>query len=312
MECDPVEGDPGVGPGKTPGSVYQQQPAAGAVAKLGTTVRVVFYRGNAAVANYVGARQVDACAGLQAAGFTCQAVEGRTAAGTGQQPGIVYQQSPAAGTTLQLGQTVTVTFLSGTNDLPDYRGLAPDAACADAAARGFGCNPVQQLFPSTNRVEAQDQPAGRYPLGSVVTVRYSPWGLAQFSIYQKNDADVWVLRVTGDIPAGYGRQAFVVGTAYLANTQIPAPRFINGFFCTAGNKRCNGLDVNHFYTAATSYGDPLWNGPNPIATFMNCGLGLGHPIYRTWNAGSPRFYKITGDQAAALRADGYEQLGCVW
>ena len=89
---------------------------------------------------------------------------------------------------------------------------------------------------------------------------------------------------------------------------IPGASNIFGFFCTVGGGRCNGLDVNHFYTRATSYGDPLWQGPNHQAVFMSC-TGAGTPIYRTWNAGSPRYYKITSNPGGAA---GTELLGCVW
>jgi beta-lactam-binding protein with PASTA domain len=311
MSCDAVQGDPGVGPGHTPGTVYQQNPAAGTVARVGATVRVVFYSGRSTVGNYIGLTWTDACAQAQAAGFACSGVEGRTAAGSGAQPGTVYQQDPPPGTVADLGQKVTVTYYSGSNDVPNYVGAAADAACGDLRARGFGCNPVAQPYPSVNRVEQQDEPAGRYPLGSVITIHYSPWAPVQYSIYQKNDEDVWALRQTGDVPAGYGRQAFVVGSAYPANTPsppFPEPQNINGFFCTAGGGRCNGLNTNHFYSRATSYGDPQWHGPNPIAIFVACHFG-GRPIYRTWNAGSPTYYKITDTPGGAA---GVELLGCVW
>jgi beta-lactam-binding protein with PASTA domain len=308
MTCDAVQGIPGIGAGHAPGTVYQQNPAPATVVRIGAKVQVVFYSGRSTVGSYAGLSSTDACAQVQSAGFTCVATKGRTAAGTGAQPGTVYQQDPAPGAVADLGREVTVTYYSDSNDLPSYVGAAPDAACGDLQARGFGCNRVEQPYPSVNRVEQQDQPPGQYPLGSTITIHYSPWTPVQFSIYQKNDEDVWALRQTGDVPAGYGRQAFVVGMAYPAGTPIPEPQNINGFFCTAGGGRCEGLNTNHFYTRATSYGNGLFAGPSPAAAFIACRFG-GRPIYRTWNAGSPRLYKITDNPAGAA---GVEALGCVW
>jgi hypothetical protein len=308
MSCVAVEGSPAVGAGKTPGAVYDQDPAALTVVPVGTTVHVTFYSGDGTIGTYTGRDVNAACATVQADGFTCQAVEGTTAVGTGQAPGTAYVQSPSPGARQPIGTTVTLTYRSPNNDLPSYVGADINAACADIQARGFQCNAVTGLHPSTNVVFAQDQGAGRVPIGSVVTVHYSPWALVDYWIYQKNDDDVWALRPAGQVPAGYGRQAFRVGAAYAPNTPIPGASPINGFFCTAGNGKCNGLDVNHFYSRITSYSDPLWIGPNLIAVFMTCN-GAGTPIYRTWNAGDPKYYKITSNPGGAA---GVELLGCVW
>lgn len=308
MTCTAVKGDPAVGAGRTAGAVYAQNPAPATVVPIGTRVTVTFYAGDAPMGDYRGGDITAACAAVRAAGFTCNPVEGATAVGSGQAAGTVYGQDQTPGAVVAIGTAVALTYRSPNNDLPSYVGAAAGAACADIQARGFGCNAVADLHPSTNVVFAQDQGAGRYPIGSVVTIHYSPWGLVTYWIYQKNDADVWVLRPEGQIPAGYGRQAFRVGAAYAPGTAIPGASNIYGFFCTVGGGRCNGLDVNHFYSRATSYPDPLWQGPTNEAVFMSC-TGAGTPIYRTWNAGSPRFYKITSNPGGAA---GVELLGCVW
>ena len=291
MTCEPVEGTPGVGAGQVPGTVYDQQPVAGTVAATGTAVRVTFYSGEATVDTYVGRDANEACAAARAAGFGCMGQEGRTAAGTGQQPGYVYEQSHPAGAEIPLGTQLVLTYLSANNGVPPVTGTDPGNACAQLAAAGFGCQHVHQPYPSVNRVEAQGVAPGTVlPIGSAVPIAYSPWGLVQYSKYLHNSEPVWVLRPTGDIPAGYGRQAVVVGSAYPPGLGIPGAHFINGYFCS-NRTSCSGLPVNHFYSRLNEpYRD--WNGPNPIATFFGCEFG-GRPIYRSWDSGEPKHYDIT-------------------
>ncbi len=91
----------------------------------------------------------------------------------------------------------------------------------------------------------------------------------------------------------------------------PVGQAINGFTCTVGGDRCNGLDVNHFYTRDAAYKDP-WTGPTSAATFMGCGGSGTTAIYRVWrDVGTTRLYSVTGDPAG-WGAEGQELLGCVW
>jgi serine/threonine-protein kinase len=57
----------------------------------------------------------------------------------GVAPGMVYDQSPAAGTTFQTGDSVTLTFAprTGTIMVPPIQGLLYDAAVSEAAAVGL-------------------------------------------------------------------------------------------------------------------------------------------------------------------------------
>jgi hypothetical protein len=310
MRCHAAPGAPATGTNQ-PGLVYQQTPPAGTVATERTPADLLFYSGKSKTQNYVGQTIDAACAQVQADGFACTRTEGATANGTGQQPNTVYQQDVPPGTERDIKLPVTLTYYSDKNDLPSYVGSTPDVACADIAARGFQCDRAPQLYPSTNNVEAQDQPAGRYPLGAPVTIHYSPWETVDYWIYQNNTSDAWALRALGDVPAGYGRQAFHVGRGYKVGADIPAPQAINGFYCTVGGGRCEGLDVNHFYSHVGSYPTQYWNGPTATATFMNCSAG-GTQVFRVWkDVGGSRLYSITSSPAS-WGAQGSESLGCVW
>lgn len=311
MTCHAAVGAPASGANR-PGTVYQQTPAAGAVVAMDSRADLLYYSGTGTVHSYAGQNIDAACAQVQADGFECRRQEGTTANGTGQQPGTVYQQDPPPNTRRDVKQPVTLTYRSDRNTLPNTVGKSPDEACTELQTSGFVCDRAQQLFASTNKVEAQEPASGTAPLGTAVTVRYSPWQVVDYWIYQKNDADVWALRPQGDVPAGYGRQSFRVGGAYRAGEDIPGGRGINGFFCTAGGGRCNGLDVNHFYSRVTSYADPHWQGPSPAATFMDCGTAGTKQIFRVWkDAGGVRLYGIT-DNPGAWGAQDQEMLGCVW
>jgi beta-lactam-binding protein with PASTA domain len=308
MRCVPTQGTPG-GADRPIGQVYDQEPKPPAVATIGSEVRLVSYAGAGQLGDFNGLAIADACARVTQAGYRCAQAAGTTAAGTGQAPGTVYAQDPAPGTTLAVGGTVTLTYRSGDNALPSYGGASADAACADIEARGFTCNRAPVLAPNTNVVVGQNPGPGTYPLGSAITVNYSPWALVEYSIYRHSTLNVWALRPTGNVPAGYGGPSYRVGLAYAPGTAIPGGRQVNGFFCTISAARCSGLNPNHFYSGVTSY-DADWQGPNPIAVFMTCGGAGARPIYRTWtDQGATRFYAITAEPGAVT---GQEQLGCVW
>jgi beta-lactam-binding protein with PASTA domain len=308
MRCVPTQGTPG-GAGRPIGQVYDQDPKPPAVATIGSEVRLVSYSGAGQVGTFTGAAVGDACGRVVAAGYQCAQVVGGTAAGTGEAPGTVYAQDPAPGTTLAVGGTVSLTYRSGENALPSYSGAPVDAACADIEARGFACNRAPVLAPSTNVVVGQNPGPGTYPLGSAITVNYSPYALVEYSIYRHSTLNVWALRPTGNVPAGYGGPSYRVGLAYAPGTAIPGGRVVNGFYCTISAARCSGLNPNHFYSGVTSY-NADWQGPNPIAVFMTCGGAGGRPIYRTWtDQGATRYYAITDAPGAVT---GQEQLGCVF
>ena len=327
MTCQEVEGKPALGAGEVAGAVYDQTPKPPASAKIGTQVTITYYSGTVLVGNYVNLVPPDwqtACARVRADGLTCNPVAGRTAAGTGQPPGTVYAQDPPPGTKLQIGRdnlTVTITYYSDQNQLPGYGGQDFGAACADVNARGFQCNPVQELRLITdagqvNHVLAQDQPPGTYQLGTTVTIRYTSWAAVRYVIYRKNDEPVWALRVEGDVPTGYGNapasagpSMYPVGWAYQDGIGIPGAQHVHGFYCLPPNNQCEGLSTNHFYSLrSSSYSN--WEGPTSAAEFMTCDGQHGKPIYRVFkDVGGKRLYGITDSPGGY---DYNELLGCVW
>jgi len=314
MACRAQVGKPALGPAQTAGAVYDQNPSTGTAVKLGATVTIIVYSGTNTVGDYVNPppQQIDAaCAKVVADGFQCNKVEGRTAAGTGQQPGTVYAQNPAAGTKQNIGLPITLTYYSGNNDLPNYVGSAADASCGDITARGFACSALAEPFNAPpNRVERQDQAPGRYPLGTAITIHYSKWTLVHYVMYQHNSVDAWVLRPEGSIPSDYGRAVRDVGFAYAAGTRDVPWRAVNGFFCTAAAASCHGMSPNHFYSAIGSYPAP-WSAPTEAAVFLsNCNAPGSHEVYRTWSdTGGARHYNI---DAGPTGTTGNELLGCVF
>jgi beta-lactam-binding protein with PASTA domain len=296
MTCMRVAGDPPPA-GKQPGQVYQQVPPAGTVAKIGTTVTIRYYRGQSTLGGVVGQNIFAGCGAVQAAGLECVPVEGTCAWGTGHPVGEVYDQKPPAGTVLNVGAKVQLTFYGGKCPLPSYGGWNEQAACADINARGFVCNPALVLHPSTNVVVAQNPPGGTAQLGSPVTIQYSKWTpVAKAPLY---------------------------GKAYPVGTDIPGARLVYHYTCDAGGDRCRGLPTNSFYSTVTKdmtrpdgrpYIDTDFNGTG-YAVLMTCGTAPGQrKVWRTWNAGSPRYYNVVlSETKPRWPPEGdSEELGCVW
>lgn len=309
------------------GLVYQQTPLAGQVVAMGGQATLTYYSGPKAIGGYTGQHIDAACARVEADGFTCTRQKGRSPAGTGQQPGMVYEQAPPPGSRLAVGEAVTLTYYNDEGaPLGNYVGSSPDAACADINAKGYQCERVEQLYPTAGQVAVQDQqPGSAHPLGSRITVRYSRWQPVTYVIYRHNQYNVWALRKEGDpAPDGYGGPKSVVGRGYDWGTDIPSPQRIYGFYCIDSGSGCRGLPRNHLYTRSADPDlgaeRPRWNGPTQAAFFMDCGLVAGtgaKQIYRVWkdHGGWPtsgRGYREEGitDNPAGWEAS--EPLGCVW
>ena len=312
MRCRAVAGSPPPA-GKQVGQVYGQDPPAQRITQMGTTVTVTFYRGDSAVGSYAGTDVDSACAAVQAEGFACDPREGTTAWGTGQACRTVYEQTPAAGTRNSVGSAVTLTFRSCAQDLPAYVGAEINAACVDINARGFRCNPVANPYPSTNVVVAQDQPAGRYPLGSAITVHYSPWPVVEY--WSQVWGNSWQ---ANEIVVGNPGHAAAIrlGLGYRAGEGVPGGLAVNQFLCTNGD--CRGYAQNMFYTRMAPDHPNIPDGfvyqGQPL-TLLDCATPNTRPVWRAWPAGSPRFYRVgVGSVPAEWQAPngGHEILGCVW
>jgi beta-lactam-binding protein with PASTA domain len=126
------------------GKVLSQDPAGGTLANRGSTVRLMVGRPSGAptvsVPAVVGRTADQARADLAAVGLSAR--EREVPSATGEPPGRVRGQSPAAGTPVPRGSEVAIDVASGpppvqTFPLPNYVGLDLPAAQADLQARGL-------------------------------------------------------------------------------------------------------------------------------------------------------------------------------
>jgi beta-lactam-binding protein with PASTA domain len=153
------------------GRVMEQQPAAGALVRRGSNVRLQVSAGPAAVKmpQVVGLPQSDALARLTP--FKVERIEATHTAPLGQ----VVAQQPGAGALVRAGAPVSITVSSGqeTIEVPDVVGSAVDAAQDRLAeftvqvSRAAGAAPAE-------RVLAQDPAAGALrPFGAPVALSIS-------------------------------------------------------------------------------------------------------------------------------------------
>ena len=144
------------------GRVLSQDPAGGANANRGSTVRLMVGRPTGAatvpVPAVVGRTADQARADLVAAGLVMTAREVPPAAG--EPPGRVRGQSPAAGTPVPRGSEVAVDVAGGpppvqTFPLPNYVGMDLPAAQADLQARALRVVVTLARGPVEGKVVAQ-------------------------------------------------------------------------------------------------------------------------------------------------------------
>jgi beta-lactam-binding protein with PASTA domain len=326
LRCEAQQGSPTAGQCTKPGIVYDQSPRPGRVATTGSRLTLVVCPGSMPVGDYRNlqhnpndASQQTACAQIVRHGFTCNAVAGDSAVGTGAQPFTTYQQTPAPGAPAPAGSTVTVTYYSNNGQpIGSYAGASYDAACADVQAKGYQCSAVRQLHPdaavATNVVFGQDQVPGAYPLGSTITIRYQELQPVEFWIYRHDTADAYVMAPVNQRPPNWGRAAYRVGLGYPAGANLSTGSVhIKELRCTNQTPGdCNGVTPNVFYSHLTSY--KSW-AMSSVATFMHCTGAPGQrPMYRIWRGPvENRHYGINQDpNSAEFGAEDHEELGCVW
>jgi beta-lactam-binding protein with PASTA domain len=160
-------------PSKFPaGTVFAQDPGAGTQVDRRSRVRLsVSATALTGVPNVVGSKTTAAVARLQAAGLQAQVttVPARAA------PGVVVKESPAAGTKVAKGSTVSLRVSKGQTTVPDVTGRP--ASDAKAALRTAGLVPVEFKVPgveSKGTVTAQKPlPNKKVPRGSKVRINVS-------------------------------------------------------------------------------------------------------------------------------------------
>ncbi len=141
------------------GTVASQSPAAGTIVTAGSTVTITVSSGppppqNPTVPNVVGLSESDATSKLQSAGFKVATSE---ASNADVPSGDVISQSPAGGTGVAAGSTVTITVSSGPAadakpTVPDVVGLSEDDAKSTLEGTGFKT--------TTTKAENAKVPAG--------------------------------------------------------------------------------------------------------------------------------------------------------
>jgi serine/threonine-protein kinase len=164
-------------PDNDPGTVLGQDPAAGTEVAEQTSVKIVVSKGpgEEIVPDVAGQSLSSAQAELQALGFRIGGPEEQPSATV--PAGQVIGTDPAAGTSLEKGDRVTVIVSSGAEQVsvPDVRNQAESSATQTLQNRGFEVKVVTKSVPSGDpsigRVISQD-PAGGTAAdeGSTVTI----------------------------------------------------------------------------------------------------------------------------------------------
>ena len=156
------------------GTVFAQDPAAGAEAEEGSTVNLQVSGGpnTAAVPNAVGLTETDARDRLVDAGFQVSTRE----VFSEREEGTVVAQEPNAGAESEPGSTVTIAVSKGTGmvDVPNVVGLPRSEAEAEISSARLEANVVE--VPSVEpegTVVAQNPTGGQLRQGSSVRLNVS-------------------------------------------------------------------------------------------------------------------------------------------
>ena len=156
------------------GTVFAQDPAAGADVDEGSTVRLSVSGGPAqkAVPNAVGLPEAEARDRLVAEGFQVQTRE----VFSDDEPGTVIAQAPAAGAQAAEGETVTINVSKGSGevDVPNVVGLSRAEAEAELESAKLEANVVEvPSIEPEGTVVAQNPAGGTAKQGSSVRVNVS-------------------------------------------------------------------------------------------------------------------------------------------
>jgi serine/threonine-protein kinase len=128
-------------------------------------------------------------------------------------PGIVYDQSPAAGTSFKTGDSVTLTFAprTGTIMVPPIQGLLYDAAVSEAAAVGLTIEIVEERVDPTT-------PAGQIISQDPAATVMLPAGTAIRVVVSKGGPEVAIPNVEGQ--TSEAAQQVLVGSPFLLNVTL--------------------------------------------------------------------------------------------
>jgi serine/threonine-protein kinase len=131
----------------------------------------------------------------------------------GVAPGLVYDQSPPAGTTFQTGDSVTLTFAprTGTIMVPPIQGLLYEAAVSEAAAVGLTLEIVEERVDPTT-------PAGQIISQDPSATVMLPAGTAIRVVVSKGGPEVAIPNVEGQ--TSEAAQQLLVGAPFLFNITL--------------------------------------------------------------------------------------------
>jgi len=131
----------------------------------------------------------------------------------GVAPGVVYDQSPAAGTTFQTGDSVTLTFTprAGTIMVPPIQGLLYDAAVSEATAVGLTIEITEERVDPTT-------PAGQIISQDPAATVMLPAGTAIRVVVSKGGPEIAIPNVEGQ--AVDAAQQVLVGAPFLLNVTL--------------------------------------------------------------------------------------------
>ena len=128
-------------------------------------------------------------------------------------PGVVYDQSPAAGATFQTGDSVILTFTprTGTIMVPPIQGLLYDAAVSEAAAVGLTIEIAEERVDPTT-------PAGQIISQDPAATVMLPAGTAIRVVVSKGGPEVAIPNVEGQ--TSEAAQQVLVGAPFLLNVTL--------------------------------------------------------------------------------------------
>ena len=171
------------------GSVASTDPAGGAQAEKGSTVRVTISSGPDSVVlpdNLVGMTPEDARKAIEALGLKWELDSSKVASDTVAE-GKVAQTNPSPGSKVKAGQTIRVYLSSGSDEVevPDLSGMSQDQARSALKAVGLELGNVTSVDSEKDkdRIVAQDPATGtKVKKGTTIGVSVSNGKTAQVEI----------------------------------------------------------------------------------------------------------------------------------
>ena len=160
------------------GTVFAEEPGPGTHVSRGTVVMLsASSAAQVDVTNVVGDKVTTAITALRAQGLSEQ-----TSSVTSTKPkGTVVGQSPAAGTSVAKGSTVTLRVSHGPSRIPNVIGQTRAAAVSVLRAAGFKANPVvvPGVHPKNTVVAQRPRAGATAPSGSTVRINVSSGNTSQ-------------------------------------------------------------------------------------------------------------------------------------